>query len=135
MIQTDLPGRVIEAVMFACVAALLMPAAATAEDDALRTSLSEEDHRLINVSNMEYNRCLQEQAMSHADNYKDVRAVAGRAVEECTGILDGLETHLDEQRIDPGYYGGILRSIKSRAIRQVLPGIMMYKAQGDATNP
>lgn len=126
MKQAIMPGHV--GVRFACVAALLMPAAATAADDALRTSLSEEDHRLINTGNMEYSRCLQEQAMSHADDYEDVRAVAGRAVEECTGILDDLEGHLDEQRIDPDYYSGILRRIKSRAIRRILPGIMMYKA-------
>lgn len=127
MTQTDLPGRVIKAAMFAYIAALLMPVTTTA-NDALRRSLSGEDHGLINAGNREYHRCLQEQAMSHADDYEDVRAVAGRAVEECTGILDDLEAQLDEQRIDPDYYGGILRSIKSRAIRQVLPGIMMYKA-------
>lgn len=113
--------------MFACIAALMMPVTAAA-DDALRRSLSGEDHEMINAGNLEYNRCLQEQAMVHADNFEDVRAIAGQAVEECSGILDDLEDSLDEARIDPGFYGGIVSGIKSKAIRRILPGIMMYKA-------
>jgi len=113
------------AVALAC----LLTATAAASGEELRTRLSNEDRGLINDAGMDYSGCLQEQAMSHVNEENDVRQVAARAVEDCSNIMDSLRQQLDERRIDPDYYQGILRHIKTRAIRQVMPSIMMYKAQ------
>ncbi|MEX2524230.1 MAG: hypothetical protein WD750_04670 [Gammaproteobacteria bacterium] len=132
MIQAITPGHI--GVMFACIVALMMPVTAAA-NDVLRRSLSGEDHEMINAGNLEYNRCLQKQAMAHADDYDDVRAVAGQAVEECTGILDNLKSDLDQRRIDPDFYDGIINGIKSKAIRRIMPGIMMHKSRSGSPTP
>ncbi len=74
-------------------------------------------------------------AVEHVDEHDDVRVIAARAVEGCTGILDDLETDLDQRRINPDFYGGIINGIKSMAIRRIMPGIMMHKAQGGSPAP
>jgi hypothetical protein len=117
------------------LALLCLLPAATAAAEPLRSSLSADDRVLLNAGSMDYNGCLQERAITHIDELDDVRLIAGRAVEDCSDIMEGLRQKLDERHIDPDYYAGILRHIKTRAIRKIMPNIMMYKANAGGGPP
>ncbi len=117
-------------IMRACMAAaLLLAGGPVSASEDLRATLTPEDHSLLNRARSEYNGCLQERLPGHLDQHDDVRLVAADTVDDCSAVITDLDRQLARNGIDPDYYRGIIERIKSRAIRRILPAIMMYKAQ------
>lgn len=98
-------------------------------DESLRRSLTDEDIVLIRESELKFNTCLQENAIEKIDKYPDFRQVAAEAVNDCRDILKDLDKKFNESRLDPNLYHGILNNIKNKAIRQLMPVLMMEKAK------
>ena len=94
----------------------------------LKNSLDTADMRLLAEANLSYSGCLQEKAQEHLASSPDVRVIAGNAAEACNPILTELENTLTDRGINPAYFMGAVLRIKNRAIRRVLPLLMMEKS-------
>ena len=84
--------------------------------------------KLMAAANLDYSGCLQENARELVASNPDVRVIAANAAEACNSILEELETTLKGRGINPSFYMGALIRIKNRAIRRVLPLLMMEKS-------
>ena len=115
-------------------AAGLLLIAATAAADGLRHTLKQEEYALVNHVNLEYNNCLQKKATALPQD-QDARVSLQTAVNACQGVLQNLAGEFDKRGIDPGYYQGVLRHLKSNAIRRMLPALMMRQALGGEQQP
>ena len=108
--------------------ALCFAGVTASAETPLRNSLDTADMRLMAEANLSYSGCLQEKAQEYMASSPDVRVIAGNAAEACNPILAELESTLTDRGINPAYFmGGVLR-IKNRAIRRVLPLLMMEKS-------
>ena len=94
----------------------------------LKNSLDTADMRLMAETNLVYSGCLQEKAQEYMASSPDVRVIAGNAAEACNPILAELESTLTDRGINPAYFMGAVLRIKNRAIRRVLPLLMMEKS-------
>ena len=52
--------------------------------------LTNEDHRLISMTTLAFNLCVQQNARQQLDNFADVRVIAGHAINYCDEKLDEL---------------------------------------------
>ena len=95
----------------------------------LKNSLDTADMRLLAEANLAYSGCLQEKAQEYMASSPDVRVIAGHATEACNPILAELESTLTGRGINPAYFMGAVTRIKNRAIRRVLPLLMMEKSK------
>lgn len=110
-------------------AAVLLLFAATAAAAGLRHTLTQDEYALVNHSNLEYNTCLQQKATAQPQD-QDARVSLQAAVDACDGVMQKLVSEFDRRGIDPGYYQGVVRHLKSGAIRRMLPALMMRQALG-----
>ena len=94
----------------------------------LRNSFDSADMLLIGETNLAYTSCLQDNAREHVASSPDIRVVAGNAVESCNSILAELQTALTDNGVNPDFYMGAVERIKNRAIRRLLPLLMMEKS-------
>ena len=94
----------------------------------LKNSFDSTDMRLVAETNLAYTSCLQEYAREFMASSPDVRVVAGNAAEACNPILEELDSTLAGKGINPDFYRGAVTRIKNRAIRRVLPLLMMEKS-------
>ena len=101
---------------------------AQAEETPLKNSFDTAEMKLMAEANLEYSGCLQQEAREHVDSSPDVRVIAGNAAEACNLILAELESALIDRGINPAYFMGAITRIKNRAIRRVLPLLMMEKS-------
>lgn len=106
-----------------CLAGATAPAAGE-----LRTTLEQEEFVLVNNINLEYNQCLEDKAAARIETQEPVRDIMQQAVDECSSVLEDLVKEFDRRGIDPNYYQGIIRHLKSGAVRRQLPVLMMRKA-------
>ena len=97
-------------------------------DTPLKNSFDTEDMKLMAEANLDYTSCLQNHAREHVASSPDVRVVAGNAAEACNAILEELDNTLTDRGINPAFYTGAIARIKNRAIRRVLPLLMMEKS-------
>ena len=95
----------------------------------LRNSFDTEEMRLMAEANLAYTGCLQNHAREHAASSPDVRVVAGNAAAACNSILEELDNTLTDRGVNPAFYMGAITRIKNRAIRRVLPLLMMEKSR------
>ena len=79
-------------------------------------------------ANLAYTSCLQEYAQENIEANPDIRVVAAEAVESCNTVLDELQTVFNGKGINPAFYMGAINRIKNRAIRRLLPMLMMEKS-------
>lgn len=108
---------------------LLCLAGITASADTpLRNSFDSADMQLMAETNLAYTSCLQEHAREHVDSSPDIRVIADNAAEACNPLLAELEETLTDRGINPGFFTGAVTRIKNRAIRRVLPLLMMEKS-------
>jgi hypothetical protein len=91
------------------------------------TGISSEGRQLINKTTQDYNICVQQNALQQLDNYSDIRVVAAHAVEHCEHQLNAFKENFAAKR-NPEFYSGLERSIKNRAIRNLLPLLMYEKS-------
>lgn len=102
---------------------------AVTADETLRHSLNEQDFVLIRETDLKFNTCLQEKAMEKINEPLDIRQIAATAVDVCRIELEKLEKEFDESKLDPNFYQGLVNNIKTRAIRQLMPLLMMEKSR------
>ena len=100
-------------------------------DESLRRSLTDEDIVLIREGELKFNTCLQDSAVKKVDKYADFRQAAAEAVDDCRSVLEDLDKKFKESGLDPNLYHGILNSIKNKAIQQLMPILMMEKANSN----
>lgn len=89
--------------------------------------LTNEDHRLINMTTLTFNLCVQQNARQQLDNFADVRVIAGHAINYCDEKLDELREKLGG-KMNPASFSGLERHLKNRAIRKLLPQLMYHKS-------
>ena len=106
-----------------CIASVNAPAETT-----LRTSFDAAEMRLMAETNLDYTTCLQQDARENVATSPDVRVIAGNAVQACEPILTGLQARLNENGVNPDFYMLAVTRMKNRAIRRLLPLLMMEKS-------
>jgi len=94
--------------------------------------LTTEDRQLISYATQDYNLCIQQNAIQQLDNYADIRQVAAQAVDLCEHQLKELQNKLGD-KAESEYYSGLEHHIKSRAIRKLLPLLMIEKSSRQTT--
>ena len=122
---TDLKSVPLLATLLIALCFAAVPAHA---DTPLKNSLDTADMRLLAEANLAYSGCLQEKAQEYLASSPDVRVIAGNAAAACSTILAELESTLTDRGINPAYFMGAVTRIKNRAIRRVLPLLMMEKS-------
>lgn len=89
--------------------------------------LSADDLLRINQVTLDYNRCLQQDAVQGLDRYDDIRQAAAHAVNTCAYWLDSLEGN-QGSNINPDFHAGLSQHIRTRAIQTLLPLLMFEKS-------
>jgi hypothetical protein len=110
------------------IALLYFAGVAAFAETPLRNSFDSADMLLMGETNLAYTSCLQDNAREHVASSPDIRVIAGNAVESCNSILAELQTALTDNGINPDFYMGAVERIKNRAIRRLLPLLMMEKS-------
>ena len=108
--------------------ALCFASATAHAETPLKNSFDTEEMRLMAEANLAYTGCLQNHAREHVASSPDVRVVVGNAVAACNSILEELDNTLTDRGVNPAFYMGAITRIKNRAIRRVLPLLMMEKS-------
>ena len=106
--------------IFLCLAGITASAETPAEK-FFRQRRNETDGR----DHLEYTNCLQQDARENLASSPDVRVIAGNAVQSCEPLLTGLQARLKENGVNPGFYMASITRMKNRAIRRLLPLLMM----------
>ena len=117
------PGRKYGIMMF-----LYFAGVAAFAETPLRNSFDSADMLLIGETNLAFTSCLQDNAREYVASSPDIRVIAGNAVESCNSILAELQTALTDNGVNPDFYMGAVERIKNRAIRRLLPLLMMEKS-------
>ena len=112
---------------------LCLTGVTTFAETPLRNSFDSAELKLMAEANLAYTTCLQQDARENAASSPDIRVVAGNAAETCNSILADLQTALTESGVNPDFYMGAVMRIKNRAIRRLLPLLMMEKSKGPKT--
>ena len=110
------------------IALLYFAGVAAFAETPLRNSFDSADMLLMGETNLAYTSCLQDNAREHVASSPDIRVIAGNAVESCNSILAELQTALTDNGVNPDFYMGAVERIKNRAIRRLLPLLMMEKS-------
>jgi hypothetical protein len=110
------------------IALLYFAGVAAVAETPLRNSFDSADMLLMGETNLAYTSCLQDNAREHVASSPDIRVIAGNAVESCNSILAELQTALTDNGVNPDFYMGAVERIKNRAIRRLLPLLMMEKS-------
>ena len=97
------------------------------------TSLSNEDHRLINTTTLNFNVCVQQNAAEQLNNFADVKEIAGHAINHCDDKLAEIREQLGS-KMNANAYSGLERHIKNRAIKKLLLQLMYHKSAQAADN-
>ena len=105
-----------------------LPGVSVHAETPLKNSFDTADMKLVAETNLAYTSCLQEYAREHAASSPDIRVIAGNAAQACNPILAELENTLTDRGINPAFFMGAITRIKNRAIRRVLPLLMMEKS-------
>ena len=92
--------------------------------------LNNEDHRLVNMTSLNFHVCVQQDAQKQLAEQADVRNIAAQAVSNCDDKLQELRSSLSE-KMPARSYAGLERSIKNRAIKKLLMQLM-YQKSADA---
>ena len=101
----------------------------------LKNSFDTAEMKMMAEANLSYSSCLQEHAREHVATSPDIRIIAGNAAEACNPVLAELENTLTDRGVNPAFFMGAVARIKNRAIRRVLPLLMMEKSnQGTSFN-
>ena len=89
--------------------------------------LQGEDHRLVNVTSLNFHVCVQQDAQKQVADQVDVRNIAAAAVSNCDDKLEDLRNQL-AAKMPARSYTGLERSIKNRAIKKLLMQLMYQKS-------
>jgi len=98
-----------------------------------RDEVSDEDRQLINETTRDYNICVQQNAVQQLDNFSDIRKAAALAVNLCEHQLNEFREKLGS-KANSDLYSGLGRHIKNRAIRTLLPLLMIARSSRQASD-
>ena len=115
----------------ALLAALCLAGVTASAETPLRNSFDSAEMKLMAETNLAYTSCLQEHAREHVASSPDIRVVAGNAAEACEPVLTDLQTALTGNGVNPDFYRGAVARIKNRALRRLLPLLMMEKSSSN----
>ena len=107
---------------------LCLPGVSTHAETSLKNSFDTAEMKMMAEANLSYSSCLQEHAREHVASSPDIRIIAGNAAEACNPVLAELENTLTDRGVNPAFFMGTVARIKNRAIRRVLPLLMMEKS-------
>ena len=107
---------------------LCLSGVTTFAETPLKNSFDTAEMKIMAEANLAYSSCLQEHAREHVASSPDIRVIAGNAAEACNPVLAELENTLTDRGINPAFFMGAVARIKNRAIRRVLPLLMMEKS-------
>ena len=129
-----LPGQAKAAALKCCGAAALTLALALAQDARAekpgeKNSFDSADMTLVAQGNLDYTACLRSRALEEMDSSPDVRVVADAAAAACRPVLDELRAALMDNRVNPQFANGAIERVKRRALRRLLPLLMMERSQ------
>ncbi|MCY4282418.1 MAG: hypothetical protein OXE03_05795 [Gammaproteobacteria bacterium] len=94
----------------------------------VRNVFNQEEMILVAEANLAFTSCLQEAAPEQLESSPDVRVVAANIVQTCNSILADLQTTLEQNGVNPAFFMRAVTRIKNRAIRRLLPLLMMEKS-------
>ena len=114
--------------LYGVLLSLCIACCAAFAETSLRNSFSREEMVLISEANLEYTNCLHETAPVQIASSPDVRVVAENTVQICNPVLDELQTTLELSGVNPAFFLAAVTRIKHRAIRRLLPLLMMEKS-------
>ncbi len=114
--------------LYGALLSLCIVCCAAFAETPMRNSFSREEMVLISEANLEYTNCLHETAPEQIASSPDVRVVAENTVQICNPVLDELQTMLELNGVNPEFFLGAVTRIKNRAIRRLLPLLMMEKS-------
>ena len=112
---------------------LLILAQLTSAQEEEAYTLQNEDHRLVNMTSLNFHVCVQQDAQKHLAEQADVRNIAASAVANCDDKLEGLRKEL-AVKMPARSYTGLERSIKNRAIKKLLMQLMYQKSASAEEN-
>lgn len=115
-----------------CILLLWLLGATAQAETPLRNAFDSGELKLLAATNLTYTSCMQNNAREQLGSDPDIRVVAGAAAAACNDVLVALETTLDEGGINPDFYQGAVQGIKNRAIRRLLPLLMMEQSNRSA---
>ena len=124
-IPSPLPCLVNGLLIFLCLAGVTVSA-----ETPLRNSFDSAEMKLMGETNLDYTACLQQDARENLASSPDVRVITGNAVQACEPVLTALQARLNENGVNPGFYTAAITRMKNRAIRRLLPLLMMEKSGG-----
>ncbi len=114
-------------VLFASLSLLPVSTVSHAET-TLKNALDADAIAWVVKTNLSFSECIQKAALSGLDSHADIRNIAAQAVNTCRPVLDKLKAALDDQGIHPDFYNGTIEQVKNRAIRRLLPLLMMERS-------
>ena len=109
--------------------ALVLVQDARAEQSGEKNSFDSADMTLVAQGNLDYTACLRSRALEELDSSPDVRVVADAAAAACRPVLDELRAALSDNRVNPQFANGAIERVKRRALRRLLPLLMMEQSQ------
>lgn len=109
--------------------ALALAQDARAEKSGEKNSFDSADMTLVAQGNLDYTACLRSRALEEMDSSPDVRVVADAAAAACRPVLDELRAALEDNRVNPQFANGAIERVKRRALRRLLPLLMMERSQ------
>jgi len=114
-------------VLFVTVFLFVIGTISNAETE-LKTALDADEMKLIAEANASFTGCMQKTAAEELNSNTDIREIAAQAVNSCDSVLDKLRAELDGHGIHPDFYSGAIKQVKNRAIRRLLPLLMMERS-------
>ena len=114
--------------LFGLMIALCFAGATASAETPSRNSFDRAEMTLMAETNLDYTTCLQQDARENVATSPDVRVIAGNAVQACEPILTDLQARLNENGVNPNFYMAAVTRMKNRAIRRLLPLLMMEKS-------
>ena len=102
---------------------------ARAEQSGQKNSFDAADMTLVAQGNLDYTACLRSRALEELDSSPDVRVAADAAAAACRPVLDQLRAALEDNRVNPQFANGAIERVKRRALRRLLPLLMMEQSQ------
>ena len=109
--------------------ALALVQDARAEQSGEKNAFDSADMTLMAQGNLDYTACLRSRALEEMDSSPDVRVVADAAAAACRPMLDELRAALENNRVNPEFANGAIERLKRRALRRLLPLLMMERSQ------
>ncbi|MEX2480865.1 MAG: hypothetical protein WD928_08390 [Gammaproteobacteria bacterium] len=107
----------------------LAPGGAQEMADGQRSpgDLTIEERREMMQHASDYNACVYNAAIADIDKHPDIRQIADEALGACVERLDVLNETITAWGFPSGFAAGFTRSVRDRAVRQLLPELAVRK--------